>query len=84
MRTTHFIGDAVPTCPTCGTTLDGATDVTGESTPSPGDFTICSGCHDILAFTDELGLRVLTEEDMKVVPLDELTRLQRLLGQVKQ
>ena len=82
--TTHFIGDAAPSCPTCGKKLDGATDFVGNATPSPGDFSVCSGCQDILVFTDELGLRELTEEDMKGLPLDMLTRYQKALGTVKQ
>jgi hypothetical protein len=84
MRTTRFVGEVLPTCPTCGKMLDGATDIIGDATPSAGDFTVCVGCRDILVFTDELGLRALTEEDMKDLPVETVMLFENVLGMVKQ
>ncbi len=83
MRTTQFVGDAAPSCPTCHASLDGVTDPMGENTPRPGDFTICAYCQEILTFTDELGLRYLEEEDIKLLPLRFVSRIQEALTRAK-
>ena len=54
-----------------------------DASPSPGDCTICLGCQDILIFTEELGLRQPTDQELDTLPLLEITQLQRALGQVK-
>ena len=52
-------------CPACQKTLDGATDVEGDSTPSDGDLTICVYCNMLCVFNADLTLRTmrLTEFD---------------------
>jgi len=59
-------------CPHCGYTLDAHGTVPGEpdSAPSPGDATVCIGCGGVLVFTEELGLRAATDEEMRVFDRD--------------
>ena len=71
-------------CPSCEKKLDAATHPTGDVAPSPGDVTICLGCQDILIFTEELGLRRPTDQELETLPLLEITQIQRGLGQLKQ
>lgn len=79
MKTTRLSESA---CPTCGKTLDAATHMTDVS-PSPGDCTICLGCQDILIFTEELGLRRPTDQELETLPLLEISQVQRSLAAVK-
>jgi hypothetical protein len=51
-------------CLNCGRTLDAATSVDGEETPEPDCITICLRCGHIMAFTADLSLRALTEEEI--------------------
>ncbi len=83
MKTTRLTADVAPSCPTCQATLDGVTDPDGENTPRPGDFTVCAYCQEILTFTDELGLRLLEEEDIKLLPLRFVSRIQSALTELK-
>jgi hypothetical protein len=69
-------------CPTCGKTLDAATAMI-DATPSPGDCTICLGCQDIFIFTEELGLRRPTEQEIETLPLLDISQAQRALTEVK-
>ncbi len=71
------------TCPSCGKKLDAATHPTEDVAPSPGDVTICLGCQDVLIFTEELGLRRPTEAEIQALPLDEISRYQRALWELK-
>lgn len=80
MKTTRL---APVSCPTCGKNLDAATHPTEDVSPSPGDVTICYGCQDILIFTDELGLRNVTEEDIPDLPLELVSRYQAALLKVR-
>ena len=70
-------------CPSCGKKLDAATHPTEDVAPSPGDVTICLGCQDLLIFTEELGLRRPTEAEIQALPLDEISRYQRALNELK-
>ncbi len=72
------------TCPSCGKKLDAATTFDEDVEPSPGDVTICLGCQDILIFTEELGLRRPTDQELETLPLLEISQMQRALGQLKQ
>lgn len=41
-----------PACPSCGYDgLDGYTGITGKGPPTPGDFSICLYCGELLAFS---------------------------------
>ena len=70
-------------CPTCGKKLDAATHLTEDVTPAPGDATICVGCQDVLIFTDELGLRNITEAEIQTLDLGEISRYQAALVKVR-
>lgn len=37
-------------CPQCGALMDGATGLTGDRAPRPGDISICVYCQEILQF----------------------------------
>ena len=67
-------GHHVPSapCPGCGQILDGAAPANPELTarPRPGDLTICIHCSSMLAYTDDLGLREATAEEMSVILCD--------------
>ena len=51
-------------CPHCNRHLDWASGVQNNSRPDPGDNTICSDCGSILTFTDALGVRFATPEEI--------------------
>lgn len=41
-------------CPNCNKLIDAVTEVTGDSTPDPGDYTVCAYCLHVLVFNDDL------------------------------
>jgi len=55
------------TCPVCGILLNAASHFDGESSPEPGDMTVCSVCKTILAFGEAMDLRLATPEEIKEV-----------------
>ena len=58
-------------CLSCGKHLDACSGVeTGGRTPSPGDITICLYCGHLMAFSDTLGLRDLTDAEIHDTALD--------------
>jgi len=58
-------------CPNCGEHLDACSGVEAHGkAPSPGDITVCLYCGHLMAFTDILGLRVLTEAELNEVSDD--------------
>jgi hypothetical protein len=55
-------------CPSCNYgPMDGYTGIGSEAQPkpSPGLFTICGKCGEILVFTETLGVRVPTPEEIE-------------------
>jgi len=65
-------------CLRCRKKLDAASYIKDESkSPVPGDVTICMYCGYLMAFTDDMTFRELTEEEIKEVPLVEVARIQR-------
>lgn len=50
-------------CPRCGRRFDRASDPTGEATPAPGSATVCIGCNALLVFTEDMGVRGMTEAE---------------------
>ena len=53
-------------CPTCGYPNDAATNVMDDTaTPSPGDIGICLLCQQLLIYTDTLGIRAASENEIE-------------------
>lgn len=64
-------------CPGCGTMLDAATCMTGDTRPKDGDYTICSHCYKILRIVQ--GGAVTAPADGEIEALPEKNRV-KLLG----
>ncbi len=63
-------------CTNCGMVMDDATGVTdddhkGDIVPDPGDFTVCINCGHVMAFTNDLTLRDLTDIEIRMVAGDK-------------
>ena len=58
-------------CTNCGAETDGATCVADDRFPSPGDFTICISCGHLMCFTEQLGLREPTDEELVAIAGDD-------------
>ena len=65
-------------CTACGKTLDSAACVGEDAMPTEGDITLCIGCGHLMAFDQDLKLRELTAQEMKMIAGD-----QRLLAASK-
>jgi hypothetical protein len=61
------------TCLGCGKPLDGATAVVvdEDTSPDPGDLTVCIYCGHLMAFGDDLQLRELTPEEQVYIAGDK-------------
>jgi Na+-translocating ferredoxin:NAD+ oxidoreductase RNF subunit RnfB len=69
-------------CPSCGLQCTGAAGVVadkteGVPTPSPGDFTVCIACGNVLAFDENLQLRKLTPAEERDVSKDDRVQMIR-------
>ena len=64
-------------CLRCKHELDATSHPRDDSDPGPGDATICLYCGYLMAFTDDMTFRELTEEELLAAPLDEISRIQR-------
>ena len=71
-------------CPDCDKKLNAAIDIESDAVPKPGDTGICAYCQGIHIFTDTLERRKPTEEDIASMPLDALSRLQRIMTTAKE
>jgi hypothetical protein len=60
METTIIEGNK---CPKCWAKIDANTCTDGDSTPDPGDFSVCSFCASILRYDSNLKLFLATAED---------------------
>jgi hypothetical protein len=59
-------------CLECGLILDGAFCVgNNNATPKDGDITICIRCGHVMAFSEDLRLRHLTDDEIKEVAGDQ-------------
>jgi len=58
-------------CTNCQLELDGATHPTMDIGPKPGDISVCVYCGHVMAFTDTLGLRDLTDAEIVAVAGDK-------------
>ena len=54
----------VNSCTACGINHDRASMVNGEGKPSCGDITVCIDCGHIMAFTNDLTFRELTDKEI--------------------
>ena len=54
-------------CPVCDTELNRASPVGYDMSPQPGDCTICIACGNLMAFTEALTLRPLTDAEHKLI-----------------
>jgi hypothetical protein len=52
-------------CPVCLRVVDAATNVVGASKPTDGDWSLCAYCGTILRFTNTLGLRCATNDELE-------------------
>jgi hypothetical protein len=58
------------TCPHCGSLFDTATGMTRNHSLKPGDVTICIECASWMVFTDELGLRPFTAQEIAALDFE--------------
>ncbi len=70
-------------CPDCGKNLNAATALESDAVPEPGDMGICFGCQGVHVFTDTMGRRRPTEAEIALLPLDVLSRYQRVLTEFR-
>ena len=78
IRTTWLATKAA--CPVCRKVLDGAT---GDGTPEPNSLTVCVYCGVFLSFTASMGLRVLSEQEWRDLPVDTRDQLTLYLNITK-
>lgn len=62
MATTKIDGNR---CPKCGRKQDLSTSVENDSTPKPGDISICIGCIAVCRYDQQLKLALLTEKELE-------------------
>lgn len=80
MRTTRT-NDAAR-CPACLITLNAATSPFDDSTPSPGDVTVCLHCSTVSVFQTDLTLRLARRADYRAMPPAIRARLRAICGVV--
>lgn len=57
-------------CPSCGYTLDGATQINGDNLPQPGDFSVCARCGRVHVFDKQMKLRFPSAKEQKIIDDD--------------
>ncbi len=70
-------------CPTCHVKIDVATAIDDDVTPVPGNYTLCAECGDVLVFTDDMGVRGLSQSEIDRIKIDEpgyWAEIQRVKG----
>lgn len=70
-------------CPDCGKMQDGAYAPDHEALPKPGDISVCISCYGVSIFGDDMMRRLPTEADIEEMPLDDLSRYQHALKELK-
>lgn len=60
------------TCHVCKYESDDATDVIGDSTPVPGDLSICVNCGAVGEFNDIMVLKPMTDEELAAIDAETL------------
>ena len=67
-------------CLKCGNKLNRASGLGHDEQPEPGNISICVRCGNIAAFDDNLQVRPLTDEELKITNAqDEIMRMQSLI-----
>jgi hypothetical protein len=71
-------------CLCCGTLIDAALGVRPDTTPKPGDVTICIQCGHIMAFGTDYRVRPLTDVEMHAVAGDRnIILAQRQIAEIR-
>lgn len=70
--------DTSPTCPSCRKKLDGFTAVQPETRPSPGDATVCAYCGELLEFTQEMDLILITNQTRQEIDPQQLQQMEQM------
>lgn len=63
-------------CPDCGKKLNAATDIESDAIPEPGDIGVCLYCQGVHIFTETMGRRLPTEQEIASIPFLSLSQLQ--------
>lgn len=67
-------------CPHCEHILEGATGVTTQNAPKPGDVTLCIYCAAVLVFQDDMRVRLPVEEEANEFASNgELMKMQKIV-----
>ena len=77
---THIIPDVA--CPTCSYEFIRATGFDGKK-PQPHDVTMCMGCSEIFIFNEDMSIRLPNDDDLRDLPLDEISKMQYFLNQMR-
>ncbi len=81
--TVHRMADVA--CPHCGHRLDSNSGLSTEDGPSVGDYSVCINCAGWVVYTDGMGLRPISAEeiagldDEQQTNLNEITRLIKIV-----
>ena len=70
-------------CPGCEAPLTGAAHPDSDEQPRPGDLSICIYCAELLQFTDTLGLKRLSDDEIKLLPKDSQEEILVVMRQIK-
>jgi hypothetical protein len=67
-------------CPNCEHILEEATGITTQDAPKPNDVTLCIYCAAVLVFTEDMRVRLPTEEESnELASNSELMRMQKIV-----
>jgi hypothetical protein len=57
-------------CTNCGMVVSAATGIDSNAQPSPGDVTVCFECGHVMIFDDDLKVRDLTGDEIRMIAGD--------------
>jgi hypothetical protein len=61
MKTSRMVSTSK--CPVCGKNLTGAVHASADIRPKRGDISVCTGCLEVLEFSDDIGNCILPERN---------------------
>lgn len=70
-------------CPGCKAPLTGVELPDSKVQPRPGDLSICIYCAELLQFTATLGLKRLSDDEIKLLPKDSQEEILVVMRQIK-